>query len=97
MGSVGNDGVIVWVGKKTLYVLFQLRMVGAYRLIGIVPPELGGREEVGYEDVRPAVEKHIDLRVSTVNWFSKYKVHHRVVDRFGVGRVFVAGGCGPCS
>ena len=91
IGSVANDGVNVCVGKQTLYVLFPLRRVGAYRLIGIVLPELSGREEVGYEDVRPAVEKHIDLRVSRVNWFSKYKVHHRVVDRFGVGRVFVAG------
>jgi 2-polyprenyl-6-methoxyphenol hydroxylase-like FAD-dependent oxidoreductase len=90
-GPVADDGVNVCIGKQTLYVLFPLRRAGTFRLIGIIPAELSGREDVGYEDVRGSVEKHIELRVSKVNWFSKYRVHHRVTDRFGIGRVFIAG------
>jgi 2-polyprenyl-6-methoxyphenol hydroxylase-like FAD-dependent oxidoreductase len=90
-GTAANRDVNLCVGKQTLHVLFPLRREGMYRLIGLVPPEVGEQEEITYEDVRPSVEKHIDLRVKKVNWFSKYRVHHRVTDRFGIGRVFIAG------
>jgi 2-polyprenyl-6-methoxyphenol hydroxylase-like FAD-dependent oxidoreductase len=90
-GPVADGGVNVCVGKRTLYIVFPLRRAGMYRLIGIVPPELSGREDVQYEDIRASVEQHIELKVSKVNWFSKYRVHHRVTDRFSVGRVFIAG------
>ena len=33
----------------------------------------------------------IDLRLSDATWVSRYRVHHRGVDRYGVDRVFVAG------
>jgi 2-polyprenyl-6-methoxyphenol hydroxylase-like FAD-dependent oxidoreductase len=32
-----------------------------------------------------------DLRLSEPVWLSRYRVHHRGVDRYGVGRAFVAG------
>src|SRR5690606_37418033 len=32
--------------------------------------------------------------VGKVNWFSTYRVHHRVADRFRLGRVFLAGDAG---
>jgi 2-polyprenyl-6-methoxyphenol hydroxylase-like FAD-dependent oxidoreductase len=32
-----------------------------------------------------------DLRLTDAVWLSRYRVHHRGVDRYGVGRVFVAG------
>src|SRR5262245_33555111 len=31
------------------------------------------------------------IEVDAVNWFSTYRVHHRVVDRFRRGRVFLLG------
>ena len=31
------------------------------------------------------------IEVERVNWFSTYRVHHRVADRFGKGRVFLLG------
>ena len=33
----------------------------------------------------------LDLRLRDPVWVSRYRVHHRGVDRYGVGRVFVAG------
>ena len=33
----------------------------------------------------------LDLRLSNPVWMSRYRVHHRGVDRYGTGRVFVAG------
>jgi hypothetical protein len=33
----------------------------------------------------------MDLRVRRLQWFSAYRVHHRVAERFRVGRVFLLG------
>ncbi|HLJ46003.1 MAG TPA: FAD-dependent monooxygenase [Bryobacteraceae bacterium] len=64
------------------------------RLIGLVPPELSERSDITFEDVRPHVEPLLDIRVKEVNWFSTYRVHHRVADRFRVGRAFLLGDAG---
>jgi hypothetical protein len=65
-----------------------------FRLIGIVPQELAGRENVTFEEIRPYVKKQINVDVRTVNWFATYHVHHRVADHFRQGRIFIAGDAG---
>ena len=40
------------------------------------------------------VESVTGTRVTRVNWFSAYRVHHRVADRFRLGRVFLSGDAG---
>jgi hypothetical protein len=64
------------------------------RLIGLVPPDLSHREELGFEDIRSQVEPLLDIKVTQVNWFSTYRVHHRVADKFRVGRAFLIGDAG---
>jgi 2-polyprenyl-6-methoxyphenol hydroxylase-like FAD-dependent oxidoreductase len=64
------------------------------RLIGLVPPELSERDKLTFEDIRGQVEKLLDIRVTEMNWFSTYRVHHRVADRFRVGRAFLLGDAG---
>ena len=66
---------------------------GSYRLIGLLPDGSKGGTTV-FDDIRQTVEKTIGVHVDKVNWFSTYRVHHRVADHFGVGRVFVAGDAG---
>jgi 2-polyprenyl-6-methoxyphenol hydroxylase-like FAD-dependent oxidoreductase len=90
-GPTANEDLNLSFGKETLYLVFPLPRKGAFRLIGIVPPESAGKDQIGYEDVRQSVEANIGLKVAKVNWFSKYRVHHRVTDRFSVGRAFVVG------
>lgn len=90
-GPTANEDLNLSFGKETLYVVFPLPRPGAFRIIGIVPPEAAAKTEIEYGDVRGSVQAHIGLSVSKVNWFSKYRVHHRVTDRFAVGRAFVVG------
>jgi hypothetical protein len=59
-----------------------------------VPEELTGRDGLTFEDVRPTVAKLVGIRVGSVNWFSTYRVHHRVAEHFRVGRAFLAGDAG---
>lgn len=82
------------LGEHILSLMFPVRSSGMQRLIGLVPPELSGREDLTFEDIRSRVEPLLDIKVTEVNWFSRYRVHHRVAEKFRVGRAFLLGDAG---
>jgi 2-polyprenyl-6-methoxyphenol hydroxylase-like FAD-dependent oxidoreductase len=82
------------LGEHILTLMFPVRSSGMQRLIGLVPSELSRRENIGFEDIRTQVESLLDIKVTQVNWFSTYRVHHRVADNFRVGRAFLVGDAG---
>ncbi|MDN4526022.1 FAD-dependent monooxygenase [Fictibacillus fluitans] len=84
----------VHLSNNGLCICMPVRTTGMVRLIGIVPPELREKESLNFQDVQPAAEEQIGIRVTGVNWFSTYHVHHRVSDHFRKGRCFIAGDAG---
>src|SRR5258708_28857152 len=74
--------------------MFPVRSSGMHRLIGLVPSELSHRDQLGFEDIRRHVEPLLDIKVTELNWVSTYRVHHRVADKFQVGRAFLVGDAG---
>jgi 2-polyprenyl-6-methoxyphenol hydroxylase-like FAD-dependent oxidoreductase len=92
--AVSDQDVNLCIGAHAFCAVFPIRSTGQHRLIGLVSDALGGRQDLTFEDVRADLEALIDVRVQRVNWFSSYRVHHRVADRFRVGRAFVAGDAG---
>ncbi|TWT25810.1 FAD-dependent monooxygenase [Planomicrobium sp. CPCC 101110] len=68
---------------------------GNVRLIGIFPEELvkhGIPSELA--PVIPFIENNVGIKIERVNWYSSYKVHHRLSDHFRKGRIFLAGDAG---
>lgn len=61
------------------------------RLIGLVPDGVG---QPTFEDVRRDAERLLGVKVAALNWFSTYRVHHRVTDHFRSGRAFLLGDAG---
>lgn len=82
------------LGEDILALMFPVRSSGMQRLIGLVPPELSSRDDLTFEDIRARTEACLSISVVDVNWFSTYRVHHRVADRFRSGRAFVSGDAG---
>jgi 2-polyprenyl-6-methoxyphenol hydroxylase-like FAD-dependent oxidoreductase len=82
------------LGKQILTLMFPVRSSGMQRLIGLVPPELSDRTDLTFDDIRQRIERQLDVRVVEVNWFSIYRVHHRVAERFRAGRTFLLGDAG---
>lgn len=72
---------------------FPLKEADRYRYIGLLPSGLQ-REEAGPEDVIPDAERLMGAKFEGVRWFSTYRVHHRVAEKFQVGRVFLVGDAG---
>jgi hypothetical protein len=65
---------------------------GNARLVGTVRDGPGGpRERLSWSDVGKSVIEQLGIEVARVNWFSTYRVHHRVADHFRKGRVFLLG------
>lgn len=63
---------------------------GGVRLIGTVTQADEGRD-LSFADVGHRAIEGLGLTVETVNWFSTYRVHHRVTDHYRSGRAFLLG------
>ncbi|HVK13731.1 MAG TPA: FAD-dependent monooxygenase [Gemmataceae bacterium] len=83
-----------YIAEKTFCLAFPVRQPGMFRFIGYVPPALKDREDITFADLQAGVERVTGTRVTRVNWFSTYHVHHRVADHFRQGRVFLSGDAG---
>ncbi len=70
--------------------VFPLKAAGAARLIGMVR-ESDAPDQLSWDDVSDEVIRRMGIEVQRVNWFSTYRVHHRVAERFRNGRAFLLG------
>ena len=62
------------------------------RLIGTLRADQESiRESLTWDDVGRAVAERLGIGVQSVNWFSTYRVHHRVAGSFQKSRAFLLG------
>ncbi|MGZ8370634.1 MAG: FAD-dependent monooxygenase [Caulobacteraceae bacterium] len=92
--GVSGTGLTACLDANGFVLLLPVRSTGAYRIIGIVPRAHESDEVIDYADVAESVERTAGIRVGAVNWFSHYRVHHRVAEQFRKGRVFLLGDAG---
>ncbi len=92
----GAEGRDIYLGfrKAGLALKIPVRSTGTQRLIGVVPPDLRLKKDIGFEDLRAHIEHLLGIHIGEVHWFSTYQVQHRVAERFRSGRVFIAGDAG---
>ncbi len=90
-GAVMDGEPHLDLDESDFVVVFPLPQPGHARLIGTVREEPNGGEPLAWNDVSQAVLGRIGIAVERVNWFSTYRVHHRVAERFREGRAFLLG------
>lgn len=93
-GDVTRNGMDTVISAYGFAIVMPVRQSGSLRLIGIVPKAHEADETITFEAIRADIERDTGVAIDKVNWFSTYRVHHRVADRFRVGRVFLAGDAG---
>ncbi|HEX5387115.1 MAG TPA: FAD-dependent monooxygenase [Gemmatimonadales bacterium] len=91
-GPAINDELHVDLEDADFVLLFPLKGDGRARLVGIVrdAPD-SDAAKLTFDDVKGRAIEHLRLDVERVNWFSTYRVHHRVAQRFRGGRAFLLG------
>ena len=91
-GATINGELHVALDSTDFMIVFPLRGDGRARLVGTVRHEAEQRnEELSWNDVSGRVLEWISIDVKRVNWFSTYRVHHRVAAHFGKGSAFLLG------
>lgn len=89
-----HDMLAACLAKDQSTAFFPMPGEDRYRIVGVFPENTELKEgEVLYEEIERQVKEdsQLELDIYKVNWFSTYKVHSRRVNKFGVGRCFVAG------
>lgn len=94
--AVGVDGLVAGRMNMRLagddFLLTFPMGTGRDRLLGVVRT---GDNPVATEDLEAAVRERLSgrfaVRYASLNWFSTYRVHHRIAARFRQGQVFLAG------
>jgi 2-polyprenyl-6-methoxyphenol hydroxylase-like FAD-dependent oxidoreductase len=94
-GPATNDELHADIEDADFVLVFPLKGAGRLRLVGIVS-DLPSREpgKLTFDDVKGKAIEHLKLGVVKLNWFSTYRVHHRVANQFRLGRAFLLGDAG---
>ena len=87
----GNTDLHAHLGANAFALMLPVRTSGMQRLIGILPDRPDGTPAPVFDDVRAEVEALLQIKVGQVNWFSTYRVHHRVAAQFRQRRCFLLG------
>ena len=91
-GAAMNGEVHIGLDVTEFLAVFPLQGDGRARLVGTVRDAAQDLpESLSWSDVSRRVIAWMQIDVARVNWFSTYRVHHRVADHFRQGRAFLAG------
>jgi len=92
-GPMVPDEVNIYLWREGFHLFFPMRGTDHWRLVGIVPADMRGRDDLTFEDVIPAMRQQTgtELSFKACSWFSTYRIHHRRAARFRDGRCFVLG------
>jgi 2-polyprenyl-6-methoxyphenol hydroxylase-like FAD-dependent oxidoreductase len=91
-GPTFNGELHVDLDEADFLAVFPLAATGRARLIGTVRDERAEHAEtLQFADVSSRAIENLKVQIEQVNWFSTYRVHHRVADHFRTGRTFLLG------
>ena len=90
-GPVTDHEVHVDFSSADFLAVFPMRADGRVRLIGAVVKTEAERTQLTFADVSDQAIRDLKVQIRKVNWFSTYRVHHRVADSFRKGRAFILG------
>ncbi len=91
-GPTMNGELHLALDSNDFLFAFPLKGDSRARLIGTVREDVGPQHKsLSWDDVSKGVVDRMRIDVERVNWFSTYRVFHRVADHFRSGRAFILG------
>ena len=91
-GLAIDDQLHADIEDADFVLVFPMKGTSRIRLVGVVREDSSvGHEQLTFDDVKDKAITHLRLTVTKVNWFSTYRVHHRVANCFREGRAFLLG------
>ncbi len=92
-GPMVPDQVNVYLWLGGFHLFFPMRGTDHWRIVGILPPAMRGRDDLTLDEVIPAIREEAGsgLTFHGCSWFSTYRIHHRRAERFRDRRCFLLG------
>jgi len=92
-GPMVPDELNIYMWRKGFHLLFPMRGQDHWRIVGIVPPALRGRDDLSFEEAIPSIRQEAGSGIvfHKCSWFSTYRIHHRRAQRFRERRCFLLG------
>jgi 2-polyprenyl-6-methoxyphenol hydroxylase-like FAD-dependent oxidoreductase len=92
-GAMVPNELNVYLWRDGFHLFFPMRGINHWRIVGIVPAPLRGRDNLNLDDVLPSIrdEAGTGLEIRECSWFSTYRIHHRRAERFRERRCFLLG------
>ncbi len=92
-GSMVPELLNVYLWRSGFHLVFPMRGTDHWRIVGILPPQLRGRDDLTFEETIPTLRHEVGTALSfqACNWFSTYRIHHRRAARFHDRRCFLLG------
>jgi 2-polyprenyl-6-methoxyphenol hydroxylase-like FAD-dependent oxidoreductase len=92
-GRMVPDELNAYLWRDGFHLFFPMRGKDRWRVIGILPQALRGRDDVGFDELAPSLRREagVDLQFRQCSWFSTYRIQHRAAERFRDRRCFLLG------
>ena len=92
-GPMAPDELNIYLWRKGFHLLFPMRGKDHWRIVGIVPQALRGRDDLTFEEVIPSIRQEAGSGIvfQKCSWFSTYRIHHRRAERFRDRGCFLLG------
>lgn len=89
----GKNHVIISPNDNIFSAFFPMQGKKRFRVVGTLPIKYAHKKDIKFSDIEQAIETSSKLEIDykEVDWFSSYKLHHRCVDSFSKGNIFLAG------
>ncbi len=90
-GPVADGEMHVAMDTADFLIIFPMKGETNVRLVGSVGAEHEKNEDLKWEEVSKNILTRLKMNVEKINWFSTYRVHHRVASHFRQRHVFLLG------
>lgn len=93
IGNEFGDKVNLFLSKKGFAAVFPMPEKQAYRIVGKLPDGIDKKEDLTIEETLPYLNEITgkSIIIEKNNWFTTYRLHHRMADKFREGRCFLIG------
>jgi 2-polyprenyl-6-methoxyphenol hydroxylase-like FAD-dependent oxidoreductase len=88
-----EDFINLYLGKNGFAGFFPMPEANGYRILGNLPPEFEEKEDLAVEEILPFLNAvtQSPIKITQNNWFTTYKLHHRMAEKFSDQHCFLIG------
>jgi hypothetical protein len=88
-----SDQMNMYLTGKGFAAFFPMPEQNTCRIVGNLNSKLAAKKNLQFEDVLPLLQEKTrqPLNIKQCTWFTTYRLHHRMAEKFSLGRCFLIG------